>query len=144
MTTEFVVVSLAEIITQIKEVCNMKLSETTFQEFIDYCKREKKNWYVYMTIPKLKIIYDYCVKHNLKTEGQRMRTTWKGNEFISSFSSPIELKLTRDDYADNLFHEVWCKAEWAIRCSRSETELGYSSVRDVFGMATIKALKEAN
>lgn len=123
----------------------MKLSETTFNEFINYCEEEKKHWHTerqYVTVPKLKMIYDYYVKHDMECKGNRLTITIDG-KWNSSFSSPLEYKPTREDYASNLFHEVWCKAEWACRCSRSETELGYDAVKGEFGLKMIKALKEA-
>lgn len=121
----------------------MELSETTFDEFVAWCKEHKHEWYNYMTIPRLRIMFDYCVKHGLKCEGNRLRVSWKNNEFVSSLAEPLGHKAKREDFIWDLFHEVWCKAEWAIRCGRSEMELGYSSVVSEFGKKTIEALREA-
>ena len=124
----------------------MELRETSFTEFWNWCQENKKerfNELPYMTHNRLKIMYDYCVKHKLKCEGTRCRVTWKNNEFISSFSEPLEYKPTRDDFVWNLFHEVWCKTEWAVRCGRNKMELGYSSVKSEFGINIIKQLQVA-
>lgn len=123
----------------------MKLSETTFQEFVDWCKENKKHWSTkcqHVTIPKLKIMYDYFVAHNMECKGRKCTVTI-GGKWNSSFSSPLEYEPTREDFVWNMFHEVWCKTEWAVRCSRHETELGYDAVKADFGMKVIKALKEA-
>lgn len=122
----------------------MELSETTFDEFVAWCKENKSEWYTYMTIPRLRIIYDYCRKHKLKCAGQNLHVSWKRNEFISSWSEPYHGKITREMYIWELFHDVWCKAEWAIRCGSDEMALGYSSVKSEFGMDIIKALREAS
>lgn len=122
----------------------MKLSETTFEEFIDWCKENKKHWSTerqYVTIPKLKVMYDYYVKHGMECKGRKCTITIKG-KWNSSFSQPLEYEPTREDFVWNMFHEVWCKTEWAVRCSRSPQELGYESVKADFGMPIIKALKE--
>ena len=119
----------------------MKLSETTFEQFIDWCKETKSNWYTYMTIPRLRVIYDYCAKHKMQCKGSRCRVSWKNNEFLCEFTQPLSI-VHRDDLLWSLFHEVWCKAEWAIRCSKTDQELGYSSVKSTFGMSTIKSLRE--
>lgn len=124
----------------------MELRETSFTEFWNWCqenKRERFKELPYMTYNRLKIIYDYCVKHKMKCSGPRCTVKWKGNEFISSFSEPISHTPTRDDYVWNMFHEVWCKTEWAVRCGRHETELGYSAVKSEFGRNIIKELKIA-
>ena len=123
----------------------MKLSETTFQEFVDWCKENEKHWSTerqYVAIPKLKIMYDYFVAHNMECKGRKCTVTI-GGKWNSSFSSPLEYEPTREDFVWNMFHEVWCKTEWAVRCSRHETELGYDAVKADFGMKIIKALKEA-
>jgi hypothetical protein len=124
----------------------MKLSETTFEEFIDWCKTNKKHWSTetqYVTIPKLKIIYDYFVKHNMECKGRRCTVAING-KWNSSYTSPLEYEPTREDFVWNMFHEVWCKTEWAVRCSRTPQELGYDAVKADFGMKMIKALKEVN
>lgn len=121
----------------------MKLSDTSFFEFIEWCKANKKEWYTYMTVPRLKIIYNYCCEHKMKCTGRNLRVSWKGNEFISSWSEPCCTEITRDMYVWELFHDVWCKTEWAVRCGRHETELGYSAVKSEFGLSIIKQLKEA-
>ena len=124
----------------------MKLSETTFDQFLNWCEEEKEYWHTereYITIPKLKVIYDYCVKYNMQCKGVRCTVTWKRNEFISCFSQPLEYQPTEKDFIWNMFHDVWCKAEWAIRCTKTDRELGYESVKADFGIQTIKELKEA-
>ena len=123
----------------------MYLSETSFEQFVAWCKENKKHWDTetrYITIPKLRIIYDYCREHNLKCEGNRCTITWKNNEWISAFTYP-EKNVTKEDYIWNLFHEVWCKAEWIIRCSKTDKELGYESVKAEVGIKTIKKIREA-
>ena len=123
----------------------MKLSETTFSQFINWCEENKEYWHPerqYITIPKLRIIYDYCVDHNLKCEGNSCIVTWKNNEWISNWTIP-EPKVTKEDLIWNLFHEVWCKAEYAIRCSRTDNELGYETVKADFGLRVIKELRRA-
>ena len=126
----------------------MKLSETTFQEFVNWCKDNKKHWSTerqYVTIPKLKIMYDYYVKHGMECKGRKCHVTVKnGTGYDSYFTEPLEYEPTREDFVWNMFHDVWCKAEWVIRCSRHETELGYEAVKADFGMAFIKALREAS
>lgn len=124
----------------------MRLIETTFDEFLNWCQENKKHWSTerqYITVPKLRIIYIFCANHDMRCEGQRCRVTWKGNEFISQWSEPLDHKANRDDWVWSLFHEVWCKAEWAIRCGRDPQELGYESVKSEFGIRIIKELKEA-
>lgn len=124
----------------------MELRETSFIEFWNWCQENKYQRLCelpYMTKNRLEIIYDYCVKHNLKCEGRRCIVTWKGNEFISSYSQPLEYIPTRDDFVWNMFHDIWCKTEWAVRCGRHETELGYSSVKSEFGIKIIKELRAA-
>ena len=122
----------------------LKLSETTFEQCVDWCERNIKWWEAtqYVTVPRLRIIYDYCVKHGLICKGRKCSVSWKGGEWISSFSQPLEYEPTREDFEWNLFHEVWCKTEWAVRCGRHETELGYESVKSEFGMPIIKELRE--
>ena len=122
----------------------MELIETTFDEFVAWCKENKREWYNYMTIPRLRIIYDYCCKHKMKCTGQNLRVSWKRNEFISSWSEPCRTTITRDMYVWEMFHDVWCKTEWAVRCGKDEQELGYSSVLSEFGNDVIKSLKEAS
>lgn len=122
----------------------MKLSETTFDEFINWCEDNKKHWHTetqYITIPKLKVIYDYYVKNNMECKGNRCTIT-VNNEWNSNFTEPLDYEPTRDDFVWNMFHEVWCKTEWAVRCGTSETALGYSSVKSEFGLPIIKALRE--
>lgn len=122
----------------------MKLSETSFDEFIHWCTDNKPHWHTerqYVTVPKLRVIYAYYCKHNLKCKGRNC-TVYKGNEWVSSYSQPLDHNPTRDDLVWNLFHEVWCKTEWAVRCGTSETALGYSSVKSEFGLPIIKALRE--
>lgn len=124
----------------------MKLKETSFEEFWSWCNKNKYQRLCelpYMTKARLKIMYDYCVEHNLKCEGLRCTVTWKGNAFISAYSEPLEKKPTRDDFIWNMFHEVWCKTEWATRCGRHEAELGYYSVKSEFGIRVIKELQAA-
>lgn len=125
----------------------MKLSETTFEEFLDYCEREKKYWHTerqYVTVPKLKIIYDYFVKHGMECKGRKCHVTTKNNSgYDSCFTEPLEYEPTREDFVWNMFHEVWCKTEWAVRCGRDPQEIGYDAVKADFGLAIIKALKEA-
>ena len=79
----------------------------------------------------------------MKCSGPRCTVKWKGNEFISSFSENLNYIPTRDDYVWCMFHEVWCKTEWAVRCGKHETELGYSSVKSEFGIKIIRELKAA-
>ena len=127
----------------------MRLSETTFEEFAQWVASEGNAWrrndrYDYMIPAKVKIIYDYCVNHGMKCEGNRMRVTWKRNEFLSQFTEPIIPAPTETDYKNNLFHEVWCKAEWAIRCTKSTDSIGYESVKGEFGLPIIKQLREAS
>lgn len=125
----------------------MKLSETTFEEFIDWCKENKKHWSTerqYVTIPKLKVMYDYFVEHGMECKGRRCHVTVKNKTgYDSYFTQPLEYEPTREDFVWNMFHEVWCKTEWAVRCGRHETELGYDSVKADFGIKIIKALREA-
>ena len=97
----------------------------------------------YVTHDRLKIIYDYHVKHGLQCKGRRCRVTWKGNTFLSSFSQPLDHIPTRDEYVWEMFHMVWCQTEWAVRCGRHETELGYSAVKSEFGINIIKSLNAA-
>lgn len=126
----------------------MKLSETTFQEFWDYCTKPNafpatSHAWDYVTKEHLHIIYDYMSKHKLKCNGRNLLTTFKG-EFLSCLSAcnPLEYDPTREDMASNMFHEVWCKTEWAVRCGLDKAALGYEAVLHEFGMSTIKALKE--
>lgn len=125
----------------------MKLSETTFEEFIDWCKENKKHWSTerqYVTIPRLKVMYDYFVEHGMECKGRRCHVTVKNKTgYDSYFTQPLEYEPTREDFVWNMFHEIWCKTEWAVRCGRHETELGYDAVKSDFGMKIIKALKEA-
>lgn len=125
----------------------MKLSETTFEEFIDWCKENKKYWSTerqYVTIPKLKVMYDYFVEHGMECKGRRCHVTVKNKTgYDSYFTQPLEYEPTREDFVWNMFHEVWCKTEWAVRCGRHETELGYDAVKADFGIKIIKALREA-
>ena len=124
----------------------MKLSETTFEEFVDWCEENKKYWHInrqYVTIPKLKIIYDYYVKHGMECNGRKCHVTVKsGIGYDSHFVEPLEYEPTREDFVWAMFHEVWCKTEWAVRCTKTPQEIGYDSVKADFGTAIIKALKE--
>ncbi len=61
----------------------MKLSETTFQEFVDWCKENEKQRQ-YVTIPKLKVMYDYFVAHNMECKGWKCTVTI-GGKWNSSF-----------------------------------------------------------
>ena len=122
----------------------MELRETTFDEFYEWCKANKHEWYAYMTIDRLRIIYDYCVKHHMKCTGRNLRVSWKGNEFISSWSEPCHEPITREMLVWELFHDVWCKTEWAVRCGKSEAEIGYSAVISEFGRDTIRRLYEGS
>ncbi len=124
------------------KINQLSLSETSFDTFYEWCKTNKTSWYPYMTAARLHIIYDYYVKHNMTCKGNKCTVTIDG-KWESAYSEPLDHSPTREDFEWNLFHEVWCKTEWATRCSRSETELGYDSVKSEFGMAIIKALKEA-
>lgn len=119
----------------------MTLSETTFDEFILWCKENKHNWYNYMTIPRLKIIYDFCVKNGMECSGSRCRLKWKDGEELCYYSEPLDYKPTRADFVWTMFHEVWCKTEWAVRVLR-ENSGGYSYVESDFGKKIIKSLKE--
>ena len=116
----------------------MKLSETTFDEMKSWMSDPTKFYYrrmqelPYVTWDVLKIIYDYMSAHGLDCSGSRLRVSWKGGEFISAFAEPLGRKATREDFIWGLFHEVWCKAEWAARCGRSPQELGYESVKAEF------------
>ena len=122
----------------------MKLSETSFDEFIHWCTDNKPHWHTerqYVTVPKLRVMYDYYVKHNMECKGNRCTVTIDG-KWNSNFTEPLE-KVSRDDFVWNMFHEVWCKTEWAVRCTQSEQELGYESVKGNYGLKFIKTLKEA-
>ena len=124
----------------------MELRETSFTEFWNWClenKGQRMNELQYVTHDRLKIIYDYHVKHGLQCKGRRCRVTWKGNTFLSSFSQPLDHIPTRDEYVWEMFHMVWCQTEWAVRCGRHETELGYSAVKSEFGINIIKSLNAA-
>lgn len=127
----------------------MKLSETTFSEMKEWMSDPTKFYYrrmnelPYMTWSRLKIIYDYCVKHGMTCSGPRCTVKWKGGEFICGFSEDLMYKPKREDFVWNMFHEIWCKTEWAVRCTQSEMELGYESVKAMFGLETIKALRKA-
>ena len=118
----------------------MNLTETTFEQFFEYCKANK-NFYPYINKERLRIIYEHMKKRNLICEGSRLTITYNG-EWQSSFTEPLEHKPTKADFEWNLFHEVWCKAEWAIRCGIDEMSCGYEAVKAMFGMKTINQIKE--
>ena len=121
----------------------MKLSETNFDQFVNWCEENKKQWSnetQYVTIQKLRVIYEWLAAHNLKCEGNRCRVSL-GRETISYYTEPLK-NLTEEDLLWNLFHEVWCKTEWAVRCTRTKEELGYNAVKYELGLSTIKKLKE--
>lgn len=124
----------------------MELRETSFEEFYGWCEEHKGNRMKeinYVTRERLQIIYDYCRKANMKCEGQRCRTTWKNGEWICNLTEPLRHEPTRKELVENLFLEVWCRTEYVARCGRSETELGYSTAVNVYGLKTVKAVQAA-
>ncbi len=70
----------------------------------------------------------------------------KDNGCISYISDFLGNEPKRNEIHDlhieSLFHEVWCKAEWASRCLIKDT-FGASSVQDVFGKKICNQIKEA-
>lgn len=127
----------------------LKLSDTTFDEFWAYATKPccfpatSKAWR-YVNREQCRIIYDEMAKHGLRCEGRSLRTFYKG-EVISYISAGWQLnnEPTREELANNMFQEVWCRTEWAVRCGRHPQELGYESVKCDFGLKVIKQLNEA-
>lgn len=126
------------------------LKEISFNKFLTYCKENKKGYtdlnYINDTV--LKIIYDYCVKKNLRTETVRCRTHWDVDKdcisYISNFMDseiPTKDNEIREMQEEHLMHEVWCKAEWAARCLTRDT-FGADAVKADFGNKVCKQIKE--
>ncbi len=123
----------------------LSLKETSFEEFKGWVNENKnRHNYKYVTDKALRIIYDHYRKdkNELIVSGQNLYMTC-GGEFNQKLSEPLEEEVTRDDLVGCLFHEIWCKTEWAMRCGRDPMALGYSSVQGTFGTKIIKELKQA-
>ncbi len=119
------------------------LKSTTFNEFKKWCDENKNRLnYGYVTDEALKVVYDHYVKRDLKIQGDNLKMSCNDNERISSYSS-YGSKPTRDDFVWEMFHEIWCKTEWAVRCGSDERCGGYSYVISEFGKKKTKELVNA-
>lgn len=127
-----------------------KLKEIDFNIFLDYCKKNKKGYvdYNYINDDVLRIVYDYCVKKNMRCDTIRCRIYWDVDKecisYISDFldsEKPTKDKEIKDMQEESLMHEVWCKAEWAARCLTRDT-FGADAVKADFGNKVCKAIKE--
>lgn len=93
------------------------LNESMWNEFVDYFHERKnrnkslENNYDYMTEEKVKLIFDQMIKKKLKINEVGKVTDTDG--FISEFCEPEV--LSQNELVEWLFHEVYCKAEWACR-----------------------------
>lgn len=124
----------------------MKLKDTNFKEFLGYVNTAKdRHGCYYVSDAVLYTVYDFCIRHHLRCEGRSLTVRWDlDNEPISHLSAGywLDHQPTREELSEELFHEVWCKAEWASRCSRDKMELGYESVKAEFGSTTQKKIAE--
>lgn len=122
------------------------LKDTTFNQFFKYCEENKKlDNYAYINKNVLEIVYKFCCKQNLRVEGIKCRMFWDiEKECISYISNFLNSTPTEESVAhlESLFHEVWCKTEWAARCLTRDT-FGKDSVKSTFGNKTCKEILAA-
>ena len=109
----------------------LTLQENYRQEFIDYTKNRMQKssnikLYSYLTNSILNNTFTFFLEHRLTVEANA-KSYWyqSGKKQIESYGYSGHSVNDRDDVEgikDNLFNEVFCKAEWV---ARSLTE-GYS------------------
>lgn len=100
------------------------LTEDLKPDFMEYAIRRKKNrpWDMkvnYLTEEILSRMFDFYVRHKL-TVRDNARTYWfksekRQDECLGYSGYSINERDDVEGMIDNLFHEVWCKAEWCAR-----------------------------
>lgn len=73
----------------------------------------------YLTEAILSSTFDYFVKHKLTVHDNAKSYWYKGgerqDECLGYSGSDVGFRDDMDGIVNNLFHEVWCKAEWIAR-----------------------------
>ena len=109
------------------EVYVKDLSKERFLQYAEQRKKrgmdDNKYHYSYMTKGRLEWMFDFYSKKKMKSSGAKQLVTING-EFSSQISSPVDPRETDtfEAHEANLFHELWCKCEWAGRIVDKETE----------------------
>lgn len=119
------------------------LTENMRSEFLEYAiNRKNKNNYNYLTESILNNTFTFFLDHKLTVEANAKSYWYKNNKReIESFGySGIDINF-RDNIEgmkDNLYHEVFCKAEWI---ARSIKETWYSeTVKETIGSKNYYAI----
>jgi len=104
---------------------NLTLQENQKENFISYAyermNRTDKN-YNYVTKSILENTFDFFFSHKLTGE-ENAKTYWyrNGKKEIECFGYSGSSINERDDIkgiTENLFHEIFCKAEWIARSAK--------------------------
>ena len=90
-------------------------------EFIDYSNAYinsniSEKTYPYLNNRRLDKVFDVWVERGLycTEKGTIAERNMKSGDFWSKYSVPETLEI--DEIIDELFHHVFCQAEWACRC----------------------------
>lgn len=107
------------------------LDESMKPAFMRYAIERRNNHPIDMPLTYLtdKIFdrtFDYFVRHKLTIEANAKSYWYKsGEKQIECYGysgRDINFRDDEDGIINNLFHEVWCKAEWAARGKGKEYE----------------------
>jgi hypothetical protein len=126
----------------------IKLSETSKSEFMEYAKdrvaRQTLKVYTYLTDSILENMYDWFVDHNLTVEENAKSYYYKNGikEILccgySGYS--VNVRDDREGIIGNLFHEVWCEAEWLARSPNGEVSGHLEAAKQTYGREYKKLL----
>ena len=102
---------------------NIKLCESMKNDFLEYAiyRRDHNKYYSfkYLTKEILTKTFEYMLKHKLTVaENSKSWVCKNGKQEILcyGYSGPdINCRDDKEGMIENLFHEIWCKAEWIAR-----------------------------
>lgn len=101
-----------------------KLTEDLKPDFMEYAIKRKAKYpfdmnITHLTEEILSRTFDFFVRHRLAVHDNAKSYWYKGgkiqDECLGYSGYSINERDNMDTMIDNLFHEVWCKAEWLAR-----------------------------
>lgn len=97
----------------------------------------------YLTNKILSLTFDFFVRHRLTVHDNAQSYWFKGNkrqdECLGYSGTSIGERDDTNGIIKNLFHEVWCKAEWIARSRRD----GYENIcEQTIGVSEYKKICE--
>ena len=116
------------------------LKELSVNDFLSYANdriNKSSKPYPYLNNDRLTLVFEWFCNKNLKCSGSKYNITANGEHFSNYINSEIQDK---ELMIDNLFHEVFCQAEWACR---GLNDFYKSTVEQTYNKQFVKSLSIA-